>query len=303
VQPSYSYSDVLRASERAAFRLDDVIDATASLDFGRPFLPEPLARVRGLSFLDARAQRTLNHVRAHAYLGLFGLVEEFILPFVLDHARSVVGKSDAQTRALLSFASEEAKHIALFRRFSERFALGFGSPCELVGPPRAVADAVLAHAPLGVSLVILHIEWMTQRHYLESVHDDEALDPHFRRLLKCHFAEECQHAKLDTLITLELASRLGPSEIEAGVDDYFAICEALDGLLQAQVELDLASLERALGRTLRDDDRTHFRATQLAANRFTYLGSGMRHPSFTAVMRHLSPRGSARLRAVAERFV
>ena len=40
--------------------------------------------------------------------------------------------------------------------------------------------AVLSHSPLGVALVILGIEWMTQKHYLESVRDDEDLDPQFK---------------------------------------------------------------------------------------------------------------------------
>jgi hypothetical protein len=70
---------------------------------------------------------------------------------------------------LLQFAGEEAKHIHLFKRFREEFELGFGSSCSVIGPPEAVAQAVLAHDPLSVALTILHIEWMTQRHYIESV--------------------------------------------------------------------------------------------------------------------------------------
>ena len=30
---------------------------------------------------------TLNQIRGHEYLAMFGLVEEFILPYVVDHAR------------------------------------------------------------------------------------------------------------------------------------------------------------------------------------------------------------------------
>ena len=299
MQESQSYSEVLRASERVAFRLDEVLDATASLDFERPFLPESLARVRALDFLSGDERRALNHVRAHAYLSLFGLVEEFILPFVLDHARSVLGQGEARTRALLQFATEEAKHIALFQRFSERFSRDFGMPCGMVGPARAVADKVLSHGPLGVALAILHIEWMTQRHYLESVRSDDALDPHFKRLLKFHFVEECQHAKLDELITRELADRLGQSEVEAGIDDYFAITSALDGLLAAQVSLDLESFERKVGRTLPARERELVRASQLAACRFTYLGSGMSHPRFVTMVAQLSPESVDRLRATA----
>ena len=75
----------------------------------------------------------------------------------------------------------------------------------MIGPPREVAKAVLAHDPLAVALVILHIEWMTQRHYIESVKDDQDLDPLFKSLLKHHWMEEAQHAKLDTLMVEALA--------------------------------------------------------------------------------------------------
>ena len=64
----------------------------------------------------------LNHIRGHEYLCIFGLVEEFILPFVLDHARTRLHDDDYRIRALLQFAGEEAKHIQLFRRYHAPFA-------------------------------------------------------------------------------------------------------------------------------------------------------------------------------------
>jgi len=298
-----SYEAALKTAERIAFRLDDVLPEGATLDFSRPFLPESLARSGELGFLSASEQRTLNQIRAHAYLRLFGLVEEFILPFVLDHARSALGQGDQRTRALLQFAGEEAKHIALFKRFSDAFERGFGSRCEAVGPAAAVADKVLSHAPLGVALAILHIEWMTQRHYVESVKRDQQLEPLFKSLLKQHFSEECQHAKLDTLIALELAESLDDAAVLASVDDYFAIADALDQLLVAQVGLDLASFERACQRTLTFEQRTAFCASQLRACRFTYLGAGMSHPSFVATVAELCPGALPRLEMRAARYV
>ena len=38
--------------------------------------------------------------------------------------------------------------------------------------------------------MILQIEWMTQRHYLDSMVDNENLDPQFKSLLKHHWMEE-----------------------------------------------------------------------------------------------------------------
>ena len=67
----------------------------------------------------------LNQIRGHAYLSIFGLIEEFIVPFVLDHARPYINGEDYRARAFLEFVSEEAKHIHLFRRFQEEFVKGF----------------------------------------------------------------------------------------------------------------------------------------------------------------------------------
>src|SRR5690606_21432572 len=107
--------------------------------FPRPVMPENLARTAAAPGLSAAERRVLNQIRGHEYLVIFGLVEEFILPFVLDHARPQLNGDDARVRALLGFASEEAKHIDLFKRFHARFVEGFGSACATIGPPERSA--------------------------------------------------------------------------------------------------------------------------------------------------------------------
>lgn len=74
-------------------------------------------------------------------------------------------------------------------------------------------------------LAALHLEWLTQKHYVESVKDNaaEALDPLFCSLLRHHWLEERQHAKIDTLIVDKIASALEPQKIETGIDDYMDI--------------------------------------------------------------------------------
>jgi hypothetical protein len=283
----YSYEQILSVSERVAFRIDDVLPVAARFDFSRPFLPERLVGAQALSFLAPSEQRTLNQIRAHAYLCMFGMVEEFILPFVLDHARGALREEDARTRALLHFATEEAKHIDLFKRFRATFARDFHVPCEVVGPAQAVASSVLAHGPLAVALTILHIEWMTQRHFRESVRSDQTIDALFSNLLKQHFAEECQHAKLDTLMVLELARGMKSAELRQSVAEYLGILQAFDGLLAQQVELDVRSLERAIQRQLSANEWEHARLSQLQGARFTFLISGMTHPNFVATLETL----------------
>src|SRR5262245_4572388 len=201
----YTYQSALATAESLNWRVEDIIGGDKRLDFTKPFMPESLARVEQLSFLTSEEKKTLNQIRGNAYLCIFGLVEEFILPFVLDQARPQLNLDDYRTRALLQFAGEEAKHIHLFKRFREEFEGGFGTPCSVIGPPEEIAKAVLAHDPLAVALVILQTEWMTQGHFIESVRDDRQLDPQFKSLLKHHWMEEAQHAKLDTLLVEALA--------------------------------------------------------------------------------------------------
>src|SRR5215831_13015230 len=164
---NYNYRDTLAVSQKICWKIDDIIGGDKKLDFTRRFMPESLARVEGLSFLTANERKTLNQIKGNTYLNIFGLVEEFILPFVLDHARPQLQGDDYRIRALLQFAGEEAKHIHLFKRFREEFEAGFGNKCDVIGPAEDVKRFVLSHSPLGVGIAILHIEWMTLRHYIE----------------------------------------------------------------------------------------------------------------------------------------
>jgi hypothetical protein len=285
---NYLYEDILEAGRKVNWEIDDIIGGNKRLDFSRRFMPESLARVEELAFLNEDEKRVLNQIRGHAYLNIFGLVEEFILPFVMDHARPNLGQDDHRTRALLAFASEEAKHIHLFKRFRDEFVKGFGSAPDMIGPPEAVAEHVLSHHPLGIALVILHIEWMTQRHFLDSVVVDDRLDEQFKSLLRHHWMEEAQHAKLDTLMVFNIAQEMDPADIAAGVEGYLKIGGFLDEGLKQQTEFDLAAFEEATGRKLDELERDEFMRVQHQANRWTYLGTGMTHPKFLEVVGALS---------------
>lgn len=301
-QQQFTYQATLTASEAVRWRVEDIIGGEKRLDFGRPFMPESLARVKPLSFLTEDEKRALNQIRGNAYLCIFGLVEEFILPFVLDHARPQLQGDDYRVRALLQFASEEAKHIHLFKCFREDFEQRFGTNCPVIGPPEVIAKAVLAHDPLAVAMVILHIEWMTQLHYIDSIKDDENLDPQFKSLLRHHWMEEAQHAKLDTLMVEALAEGRTPEQIEKAVEEYIEIGGFIDGGLAQQMLFDLESFTRATGRELNDAENQQFQQVQRQANRWTYLGSGMTHPNFLATLERLSPAARKRIEEIAPVF-
>ena len=298
----FTYAKALAASEKSNWRVEDIIGGERRLDFGKPFMPESLARVSGLDFLDAEARLKLNHIRANGYLYTFGLVEEFILPFVLDQARPLLAKDDLRTRALLRFASEEAKHIHLFRTFEREFEAGFGTACDMIGPAEEVGKAVLAHHPLSVALLILQVEWMTQRHYLESIRDNQGIDEQFKSLLRHHWMEEAQHAQLDTLMVEAIAENCDAQQVEQAVDGYLEIGGMFDGAFKQQAAFDLDALQRATGRTYAAAESELIVAVQHQAMRWTYLGSGISHPNFLRSVEALSPAQATRLAEAAQAF-
>jgi hypothetical protein len=302
-KPRYSYKETLVASQKANWRLEDIIGGDKRLGFIRPLMPESFARVEELSFLAPAEKLKLNQIRGFDYLCAFGLVEEFILPFVLDHARAQLQGDDYRLRAFLGFAAEEAKHIQLFKSFRTEFEEGFGTECLFIGPPSAIAEVILAHEPLAVALVILHLEWMTQRHYVDSIKDAEELDPQFSSLLKHHWMEEAQHAKLDTLMVEALAEGRNEAELEKAVNGYLEIGGFLDSGLLQQAEFNLENLRRSTGRTVTEEERSEFMTRQHQALRWTFLGSGMTHPNFLATLERLSPALRQRIELVAPFFV
>jgi hypothetical protein len=299
----FQYPAILAASTRAAWQIDDVIGRGAEFDFSQPFLPESLARIDELTMLSPEERLTLNHIRAHDYLCMFGVVEEFILPFLMDHIRDdLPNGDDTRIRALLQFASEEAKHIELFKRFRETFTAQFGHDCEIIGPPEAIAKVVLGHEPLAVALLILMLEWMTQGHYVGSVRGEAKLDPLFANLLRCHWIEVAQHAKLDTLIVEAIAAPMSEEQVHGAVNGLLAIGAFLDTGLRKQAELNLDALERAIGRTLSRSDRVKLIDQQHQALRWTFIGSGMVHKQFRSTLGSLSPGELKHIDAIAPKF-
>jgi hypothetical protein len=296
----FNYEATLASSLRAQWQLDDVLRADQDLDFSRNFMPESLARTAAVVSLNPFEQRVLNQLSAHQYLAIFGVVEEFILPFLFDHARPALRGDDWRIRAILNFAAEEAKHIQLFKRFHAAFVRGFPVECQLIGPSEDIGAEVLRHDPLAVGLVILMIEWMTQQHYLGSIRDDGDLDPLFKSLMKHHWMEEAQHAKLDTLIVDALGQGRSEAEIDSAIDEFFQIGAFLDDGLKQQAVFNLDALEKVIGRKLAN--RREILDQQHQAARWTYLGSGMVHERFKESLATLSPRAAERIAEAAPLF-
>lgn len=298
----HTYQSLLETSRRVNWNVDDVIGGDRRLDFCKPFLPESFVRAESLEFLSSEERLLLNHIRANGYLSMFRLVEEFILPFIESEAAGSDGSEAFRQPALSQFALEEAKHIELFRRFGEEFRAGFPVECPFIGPADKIGAAILGYGKLPVAIAVLGIEWMSQRHYIESIRDAADIDPQFKSLLRNHWIEEAQHAKLDALVLAEIVAQSSLSDIEAGFEGYLQIGAFFDAGLRQQVDLDLAAFEEAAGRPLSASERETFISVQHQAQRWTYLGSAMTTPGFLEVIGAASPEGRARIEAVAPAF-
>jgi hypothetical protein len=291
----YDYASCVKNSEKVSWKLDDVMPLGTRLDFARPFLPASLSGRGELPFLSPDDRRTLNQITGNAYLNLFGFVEEYIIAVAVQHAHAeMFGDHDA-IRALVRFADEEVKHQALFHRYVSAFQQDFGHACEVLDSAAAVAGVILSKSPIAVMLVTLHLEIMTQAHYVECVKDDTAVDPFFAKLLRFHWMEESQHARIDALELDKLLASADADAIATAFDDYLGLIDAFDGLLKSQAEMDARAIARALGRTFDADQTTQIVAAQHRGYRHTFLVFGMTNPTFLETIAKISTDATHRV--------
>jgi hypothetical protein len=298
----YDYATCIRNSEKVCWKLDEVLPTTTRIDYSRPFLPAPFSGESRTSLLSKDEGLKLNHITGNSYMNLFGFVEEYIIATAVDHAQAeMYGDHDA-IRALLRFGEEEIKHQQLFGRYLKLFAESFGTPCKVLDNAAEIAAVILSKSPIAVMLITLHLEIMTQAHYTESVRDNANLDPLFTSLLKHHWLEEAQHARIDALELDKLLDAATPEAITVGFDHYLELCSAVAGLLSVQTDLDLDSLTRATGRKFNDSEAQGIKTAQHTAYRNTFLISGMTNPQFVGVINKISADGARRTAELAASF-
>jgi hypothetical protein len=144
------------------------------------------------------------------------------------------------------------------------------------------------------------IEWFTQLHYIEHVRDASGLDELFRDLLRFHWMEEAQHAKLDTLLIDEIAEKATLEEREAAIDELLELGGAIDGLLSQQIGLNIETLERATGRRFTEAEKEEITTKTQRAWRWTFLVSGLEHPNFVRLVKELTKEGPGKIKGAAE---
>lgn len=277
---STDYGKIVDNSERVAWRLNEVFPPGISLDFKKPFMPSAMFVSDTLTFLSGPELLKLNQILGNSYRYLFYFVEAYIVDMATRHATSQLYADDDNLRAMLRFADEEVKHQKMFLRFGEMFDQGFGTTCDLVESPQAVAQFILSKSPMAVTLVTLHLEIITQTHYVDCMRDRDDIEPLFQSLFKHHWIEESQHAKLDALETVKLRVGASAEQVQQAIDDYFAIAGAFAGLLGAQAKLDVNSLERATGRTYSEEQRAAIAAAQQRSYNRAFLWSGVTNAMF-----------------------
>jgi hypothetical protein len=299
VTHTYSYQDVLANSKKVAWTEDDVLNGR-SFDLTKRFLPNSLSGVDEIGCLSEDEKRTLNQIMGNAYCHLFAFVEEFIVPTVMEEALDDPYGDEARQRSLVRFSEEELKHQELFRRSIALFNQQFGATPQLIPGREAVAAVVRSKSKLAVVMLTAIIEWFTQVHYTEHVLNKTGLDGLFRDLLKHHWLDEAQHAKIDTLLIAEMAERLTTAEREGAIDEVLELGGAIDGLLQQQIALNIDALQVATGRIFSEAEREEIAARTLHAWRWTFLVSGLEHPNVVKLVGEITNDGPAKFRSVAE---
>lgn len=277
--PAYSYADCLKNAYKVNWRIADVL-GDRRFDPSKRWLPLELSGAPSVACLDEREKRVLTQVEAAAYAHLFGYVEEFIAPKVGALALDFEVDDRVAFDALTNFAAEEVKHMNFFRAVRDRIDAQLGFQHVLLGGEAQTARFVLGKSTGAVLLLTAAIEWLTQRHYLEGIKDDEGLDDFTRAIFEAHWVEESQHAKLDHLETVRAFASMTPEQRDRAVDDLIELVAAVDGLLKQQVEHDLVNLAARLGRVFDARERDELRRAILGAKRWTFVLSGVTHPRF-----------------------
>lgn len=294
----YSYAGILENSLKVEWTERQVLEGR-DFDYSKRFLPDRLSGVDSIRCLNDREKLKLNQIMGNAYCHIFAYVEEYIIPQALEAAQRDIYGDETRLRMLLRFAEDESKHQELFRRSSALFEKGFGVRCGLIPAREEVAKVVLSKSRLCSYLLTSMIEWFTQLHYVEHVRDRSELDGLFRDLVRYHWMDEAQHAKIDTLLINEIVREISEEDREKAVDELLELGGAIDGLLAQQADLDLESLEKAIGRTLSEKDKAEIKRNTQRAYRWTFIVSGLEHPNFVKIVSELTRRGPAKLKEVA----
>ena len=285
------YAKVVEVSKRIRWELDRDVIKGRSFDFTKKFLPDGLSKVPALDFLSASEQRLVSQIQGRTYANMFGLVERFIGPKILEVSRDHWLGDQVAFEALVRFTDEELKHQAMFRRIETMMAAGMPAGYQFLPQPNDVASVVLGKSTWSVLALTCMIELFTQAHYRSSIEPDADLSPLWEDVFLFHWREESQHAILDELEWKREHAKLSPAARDAAVDDLIALAGAVDGILQGQAAADTHYFVEICGRPVSAAEVQKIRASVLAAYRWQYILSGVEEPRFAGIIGSLVTTG------------
>jgi len=283
-QDAGRYAKAIEVSKRVRFDIERDVIRGRRFDFSRKFLPDGISKVHELDFLGERERRQLSQIQGRTYANMFGLVERFIGPKILEVSRDHWLGDQVKFEALVRFTDEELKHQELFRRIERLAAEGMPEGYSFLPQPNEVASVVLGKSTWAVLALTCHIELFVLAHYHASIEPDTALSELYKDVFLYHAREESQHAILDELEWRRENAKLSAAERDRAVDDLIALVGAVDGLLQVQAGADVEYFVKTCGRPLGAQEIERVRAGVLKAYRWQYIVSGVEDPKFMSIL-------------------
>jgi len=281
---SKRYAHAIEVSKRVRFEIDRDVIRGRKLDFAKKFLPDGLSRIERLDFLGTEEKRLVSQIQGRTYANMFGLVERFIGPKILEVSRDHWLGDQTAFEALVRFTDEELKHQEMFRRIDSLCAEGMPGGYSFLPQANDVAGAVLGSPTWSVLALICHIELFVLAHYRQSIEKDAQLSELWRDVFTFHAREESQHAIMDEIEWRRADAALTPAQRDEAVSGLIALVAAVDGILQVQAKADTDYFLRAGGRKFNRTQVEAIGATFLYAYRWQYIASGVQDERFRKIL-------------------
>ena len=278
------YAKCVEVSKRIRWDIERDVIRGRKFDVSKKYLPDGLSMAPSLEFLGKDEKRLFSQIQGRSYANIFGLVERYIPPMVLEVSKDHWLGDQTAFEALVRFTDEELKHQELFRRIESMIAPAMPAGYTFLPEPNAVASAVLSKCTWAVLALTCDIELFTQAHYRQSIEPDRELSDLWKDVFLFHWKEESQHAILDELEWQRENAKLSPEQRDHAVSDLIDLVAAVDGILQVQAKADTDYFLRVCGRTFGGAEVKRIGETMLKAYRWQYIGSGVQDERFQKIL-------------------
>ncbi|TMH66842.1 MAG: hypothetical protein E6H57_12870 [Betaproteobacteria bacterium] len=278
------YAKCVEVSKRIRWDIERDVIRGRKFDVSKKYLPDGLSMAPSLEFLGKDEKRLFSQIQGRSYANIFGLVERYIPPMVLEVSKDHWLGDQTAFEALVRFTDEELKHQELFRRIEAMIAPAMPAGYTFLPEPNAVASAVLSKCTWAVLALTCDIELFTQAHYRQSIEPDRELSDLWKDVFLFHWKEESQHAILDELEWQRENAKLSPEQRDHAVSDLIDLVAAVDGILQVQAKADTDYFLRVCGRTFGGAEVKRIGETMLKAYRWQYIGSGVQDERFQKIL-------------------